>query len=367
MPFQLPRYRTYWVKSLHVSTYQQSKNFLERFRLRALIIELIETDPDGTNLENRTVDWVIRRYYAEIHPRDQSQHHIASEHLGDSIVGWEPRHLRHISHAEICGWFAKHATWLLAYQIASNSPNSRLLAIPQWVSFCKQAQMDSINAGHKGVKWGQQTEDDALKSTRIYDLPNQLANFGQTIDFWSQKLKNASQRTEKLKTMHYSKRPLQSRPLVAVVPHCQQTFQYDSEFSNATTSESSESDSELLSYSSQILQTLHTPPAIQTGYFIWHCQLCAHAIDLLSIPVDYLEILPHQIIHILNTKSWNVNDDPVKEALYLMVSHHHKTAHFHAAGLHFSKKGSNFYLEGASSNPRKHKKVKIEEGEPILN
>lgn len=113
---------------------------------------------------------------------------------------------------------------------------------------------------------------------------------------------------------------------------------------------------------------LYEPPSIQNGHFTWHCQLCDHIIDLLNVSSRYLDFLTPQVIHVLNAKSWKVNDDPIQEALCLMVSHHYTTEHLHPEGLRLSKKASGFYLEDTNSVLQIESRVKTEEEpvEPVL-
>ncbi|KAF9566518.1 hypothetical protein CPC08DRAFT_99834 [Agrocybe pediades] len=56
------RHRTYWVKSLHIACYAESRNFLDRYRLRAAVQLIIEREGKQTSSEGRTIDWFVRRY-----------------------------------------------------------------------------------------------------------------------------------------------------------------------------------------------------------------------------------------------------------------------------------------------------------------
>lgn len=188
-------HRKYWIKSLNVQTFQKSRQFINRYRLRALIIELCENDPDDTPVHKRNIDYLIKRYLAEMRPRDHDgdRRIVAAVNLA-SFIASEPRHLRHVSRSEIRSRFAEHAEWLLANQIASSSPTSKLVDIPQWISFCKESWQDALEALANGVNWGPgRSRNLAAESRESHDLPRRLAEYGQTAEFWANQLKNVRQ------------------------------------------------------------------------------------------------------------------------------------------------------------------------------
>lgn len=160
-----------------------------------MIIELSENDPDATPIHKRNIDYLIERYIADIRPRDSDgdRRIIPAVNLA-SFIASEPRHLRHVSRSEIRSRFAEQAEWLLANQIASNSQNSKLVDIPQWISFCKESWQDSLDAHANGVKWGSGRSRILATETRnAYDLPRRLAEYGQTPEFWANQIKNVKQ------------------------------------------------------------------------------------------------------------------------------------------------------------------------------
>ena len=168
-----------------------SRNFLDRYRLRALVVELIELDNGETPLENRNIDWLIDRYFEHILPRSLHNRIITDPSL-EREISREPRHPRHVSRAEIRGYFASQAEWLLANQLASNSnsANVRLVDIRQWISFCLQVRTEVADAKNSGVRWG-------VPHRIVIDLSNSLsqnlAKYGQTEAFWAKRLDNVSQ------------------------------------------------------------------------------------------------------------------------------------------------------------------------------
>lgn len=127
-------------------------------------------------------------------------------------------------------------------------------------------------------------------------------------------------------------------------------FQYDSDFSEATTADSSDSDSDrgrpTLALSARIPGFLHEVPKIRSAHFTWYCQGCDHAINLLDIPPDYLALLSPETAHVIkHTRSWKVNDTPIQEALYLMVEKHYSVHHLIPNNIQFTTKAREVYLQ----------------------
>jgi len=163
-----------------------SRNFFDRYRLRALIEELIATDLENTPVENRNIDWLIQRYLAHIHPKDAHNRIITDPELDKSIYS-EPRHLSHLPRARIRHFFAAQAEWLLAHMLASSSKQVKLLNVKQWIQFCREARLDSIEAKGHGVRWGV-SHGSVVNAKGSYNLSRNLATFGDTPEFWERKL-----------------------------------------------------------------------------------------------------------------------------------------------------------------------------------
>ena len=170
-----------------------SLDFLDRYRLRALIVELIELDHGETPRADRNIDWLLDRYFVHIIPRDLKNRITTDPSLEREIL-LEPRHPRHIPLAEIRGYFASQAEWLLANQLASlsTSANVKLVDIPQWISFCLQVRVEVAEAKNYGIRWGvpHKTGIDPKSSSRNLSLSQSLARYGQTESFWAKKLEN---------------------------------------------------------------------------------------------------------------------------------------------------------------------------------
>ena len=197
------RHLTFSIKSLQKETHDMSLNFLDRYRLRALIVELIELDHGETPLADRNIDWLLDRYFKCIIPRNLKNRIITDPSLEREIL-LEPRHPRHIPLAEIRGYFASQAEWLLANQIASSSSsaNVRLVDVSQWISFCLQVRAEVADAKRNGIIWGIPHKtgiNPSKSSSQNLSLSRRLAMYGQTESFWAKKLENVTAQRGKTK------------------------------------------------------------------------------------------------------------------------------------------------------------------------
>ncbi|KAF8165533.1 hypothetical protein B0H34DRAFT_689485 [Crassisporium funariophilum] len=313
--------RKFAVHSLHVSTFQMSRNFLDRYQIRAAIVELKETDPNNTPTEDVNIEWLINRYMSTIVPRDASNRIIADPEI-EFGVSTERRFLRHISRADIRGYFASQAEWILANQLAassSNSKNARLLDIPQWIDFCREVRKDRVDAEKNGIVWGLPHGADVdLKYSE--GLASTLAKYGETQQFWANKLKQPFGRKKIAKSRP---RTLSPEIPLPIEPLPLRQFQYDSDFSEESSAESWSS--EPTSPSIPVPDFCFQAPEIPNGRFVWHCPGCRHKIDLLKMSSDNMDHLPDDTVRILGGKSWKVKDEPIQRLLRQMVSNHYKT------------------------------------------
>ncbi|KDR83945.1 hypothetical protein GALMADRAFT_236453 [Galerina marginata CBS 339.88] len=353
--------RTYWVKSLHVAAYAASRNFFDRYRLRALVVELMETDPDKTPLEGRNIDWVLRRYFDTIRPRDRENRIIADETL-ELDVAAEPRHLRHIPSAEIRGYFAAHSEWLLAHLIARQQGSANLLNVRQWLAFCREARQDANAAQQHHVRWGV-PHGQQLNLNGSHSLARRLAQFGETEHFWANRLKSLQQKkTHKKRQQMSPEIELPHNTVPEVI-----RFQYDSDFSEPSTPEASDSESEVRT-DYKIPGFCMEAPRIPSGRFAWNCPGCPYQIDLLNLLPENLDSLPDDTIRVLNGKSWKVNDKPVQRALFRLVSHHYEVHHLARSGINvIQSEAGRWLVQNQQSSLRQGRQkdtgIKTEDGE----
>jgi hypothetical protein len=86
--------------------------------------------------------------------------------------------------------------------LASTSKQVKLLDIKQWIRFCREARLDSIEAERHGVRWGV-SHGTAVTAKGTYNLSRKLARFGNTKQFWERKLEIVSEkeRTSKVSSI----------------------------------------------------------------------------------------------------------------------------------------------------------------------
>ena len=185
--------RTYNIQSLDVATFEKSQNYLTRYRLWALIDEIINTDLQHTPVKHRTIDWLVDSYLSRFRRRDTFRRLIPDpqrdEDVGEDGTTATPRFLRHVPRAEMYGLFAAHAEWILAQQLASTSNAVRKLHIPSWVTFCRKVKVAKRAARGKNFRWGLPC---GVDSDEDDDADLDLSHFGQTREFWDRRIKLAT-------------------------------------------------------------------------------------------------------------------------------------------------------------------------------
>ncbi|KAJ3516312.1 hypothetical protein NLJ89_g1207 [Agrocybe chaxingu] len=310
-----------------------NRNFFDRYRLRALIEDLIRTDPRKTPTEGRNIDWLVRQYLETIHTRDKDNR-IIYDPPPDIDASSEPRHLRHLPHAAVRGFFASQAEWLLAHQLASASKSVKLLNIAQWIHFCREVRQDALEAKKNGVRWGL-PHGEIPDLTGAHYLARNLARFGFDEKYWAKRLKIAH------KNQEISKKAGKARPS----PEIDQrediaaaglgwNMQYDSDFSEASTPEATDSEGDFPTFPTSRIPTFcFQQPQLPSGRFTWHCPGCHYSINLLDLSHSDLDVVPVELKRGLLTQNWTMNESNVREALNLMVSHHYEKDHLAASGV----------------------------------
>lgn len=165
---------------------------------------MIDTDEAHTPVEDRTIDWLVKTYLRRFRARRTTDPYHTFElkhrHIfdpNDSDVDSDgntstPRHLRHIPRAEIRGYFAAHAEWILAQMIAPDSSSQYKLNISKWIAFCTQVKKERRDARSSGVQWGIPFGGDRTvqKDKKKIDL----TQFGKTAEFWEGQIKRATKK-----------------------------------------------------------------------------------------------------------------------------------------------------------------------------
>ncbi|PPQ64632.1 hypothetical protein CVT24_008369 [Panaeolus cyanescens] len=362
--------RNFAVRSMHPVTMSRSRVFLERANLHLTIQKLIEADEDKTPVHKRDYPWLVDRYYKLIHSASSSP---SLRYVKPSRkihgISTEPRQVRHLAHAHLRGLFAEHAEWLLAMQVATASKNAQLLDIPSWIVFCREAQEDSLSAKKAHVPWGIFHSDIKNASyPRFEKLAGRLARFGDTQTFWEKRLKSAVKRASKQKERKSSS-PMRTEEKETRKNF--NNFQFDSDFSEASTQHDSSDDSSEARFRKRpaIPSFLLQPPTLRPGSFDWPCPSseCPFSIDLLSVSPSLLSKLSPAQRHYILKKSWSLKDDMVQEIINILVSDHYEG---HLSDLGFSLQSTNkpngwrIHVDSESS-PTKGR-VKKEESSMIL-
>lgn len=151
------------------------------------------------------------------------------------------------------------------------------------------------------------------------------------------------------------------------MPTIASQFQYDSDFSEASTNASSDSEDEPLYPISKIPYFCLKPPDIPNGRFAWNCPGCDYYVDLLNLSPDILNHLPDDTKRVLSGKTWKIKEEPIQRLLFQLVSNHYGDHHLPSgvqAALQAS--GNEWYIKDSSEqsskrNWRTHTHAKVKE------
>ena len=134
-------------------------------------------------------------------------------------------------------------------------------------------------------------------------------------------------------------------------------FQYDSDFSEASTNDaSSDSEDESLYPNSKIPHFCLIPPDIPNGRFVWNCRGCDFYIDLLNLSPDILNHLSDDTKRGLGGKSWKIKEGPVQRLLFQTVSKHYRDNHLSdGASTTIQASGNKWYVKDCSGRSKKQR------------
>lgn len=165
---------------MDVAIFEKSVDYLERYRLLALMQAIVDTDPDHTKLEDRDIDYFVAGYISRFAFTDKPAY---SRYLYDSLDSdvdsdgntTTRRHPRHLPRAEVKGLFAAHAEWILADQLAKRD-DKRVVGFAHWHTFCRDVKHARREAAVNGMRWGRPTGAGADMDDS--DGSVDLSNFG---------------------------------------------------------------------------------------------------------------------------------------------------------------------------------------------
>ncbi|KAG6842219.1 hypothetical protein C0991_000189 [Blastosporella zonata] len=166
---------------LELITLNSSRNFLTRYRLWALLDDLIiQSGTPPTRIEERTIDWLVKQYL----------HRLQRKSNG--------RFARHVSRAEIIGMFAAHADWILAQHLASPAKNVQKVNLPKWIRFCTEVAAARLSARRACNSQGWGLPEGRATNETILDL----SRFGKAPVEWKKLIDNALKREKDDRKLH---------------------------------------------------------------------------------------------------------------------------------------------------------------------
>jgi hypothetical protein len=170
-------------------TYFLSSNFLERYRLVALIKQIMDNTQYNLTPNSAEVNDLVSAYLLK-HKGERLSHAVIFAKDGEAPVN--PL-LRHVSRAEVRGIFAAHSGWLLAFYLLKKQRANCPINIRAWCEFIFKVR--AAKKARKSGTWSQTYEDDdiwASDDEASYKAISQtLVKFGGTADSWEKKLTHA--------------------------------------------------------------------------------------------------------------------------------------------------------------------------------
>ncbi|KAJ6531297.1 hypothetical protein B0H19DRAFT_1191117 [Mycena capillaripes] len=311
------QHRSYEILTMDRPTYFFSSNFLERYRLVALIEEIAAKH----ELTDAEVDPFVNAYLMK-HKTEALSYAVIFAEEGEAPV--KPR-LRHISHAEVRGIFAAHSGWLLAfYLLKKKSPCP--INIRSWCEFIVKVRV--AKRAPKSGNWSQTYEDEEIWASDEEDshaaIAKTLSKFGGKTAMWEEKITKA-----------ITKRVSPSRlfddddDIQPVASNSKQRYlNYDPDFSEPSTPGCSDSeyDSDAPSLSFPPILERMTQPTLLPGRFIWDCPIpkCEYRIDFLN-----LEPQDHGLseTYVQRKQFIDLRDEHIETVLRRRVSNHYCEKH----------------------------------------
>ncbi|KAF8642257.1 hypothetical protein AX16_009532 [Volvariella volvacea WC 439] len=302
--------RKYIVSSLDAATAKKSQDWLQRYRLLALLGHIVKDDPKSTPIERRTIEWIVEQYCARFMNDDKHQRIIYPEVYDDSDIDGDGRSKRgrrprHISKSELVSEWAVHCDWLLASQLAPSGRRQHLVNLREWIAFCEEVNRSRKNSN---------------VNSRVGKLEERLAEYANTAEWWRVKINGVLK--DKPKASNPSSE-IGSCPTQAA----QVNFRYDSDFSEASTPPASDSEPDTEISSGDLLSRIPhycwKPPELPLGEFKWSCPGCNYEINLMDVRDEQLEGVSPRIADAMRRKAWKLISEPeVQVAFRQMVSIH---------------------------------------------
>lgn len=346
------RFRQYEVLTMDVATYSFSENFFWRYRLLALMKEIVDRYR-YVSIESRDPEWFVDKYIQDFaypegdkHPRviyDSADSDMDEEHVPRT-----PRHPLRVHKSEILGLFAAHAEWLVTNEVARRN---KIFDVKVWDKFRKRMKKERREAARNGVVWGwpigqesrvedpissassEEDEDNIVKRNPVIGKPTPLVQ--RKLEIARKKRLNTRRRIES--SVSESESDLQGHA-------------YASDFSGD--SDSPWEPEEFPTADKEVLRlvpwqfTVPPDPPDATGR--WQCPLpsCQYKIDLRHLTEENKRDVDDRIIRHLMRKEWqNVYMDNVVVRGFLQMVRNHYDGHLVEFGVKIVREGSRERLE----------------------
>ncbi|KZS86909.1 hypothetical protein SISNIDRAFT_491531 [Sistotremastrum niveocremeum HHB9708] len=125
--------RWYEVASLHLSTYKNSRKFLEKYHIQKFILDACKSDDAPPLKKDRTMNWLVDTYLD----------------FWDSAA--EEKKGRRPCRCDVFNFFARHCEDILVNWIAHSSPLSHQV----WKAFCEDVKTSKKMAAREKSSWGE--------------------------------------------------------------------------------------------------------------------------------------------------------------------------------------------------------------------
>lgn len=311
------------------------RNFLHRYCILSFMMHLKETDPD-TPLEDRHIGYFASKYIESRDDEDEESYVFRNIFEDPPRNAPRPGHHRHISPADVKLVFGLQADWLLAQALESwDGGKGKFLYIPKWVEFCREVRLKRRSPG--GLRWCSFSQHEDETDGDIEEDERYLAKYGADEDYWKGRLEsriNAATRSRSGPKKSHA-RPVGRRGDAS-------NFNYDENFSDASSEDDTGSDCEVVwqpdrDLSSRIHpRTLHEL-RIPTGRR-WCCPVpqCRRTITLAQIRETAARRYPDL--------AWQDASWPDLEAFFRAAVDQHYAHHWYNAGVSV-RKTKELYLE----------------------
>lgn len=158
---------------------------------------IIDTDPDETDVEDRTIDYFVDGYKARFAAGYEEKNFFCrlifdpdDPDVDSDGNTTQRRHLRPVHRAEVKGIFASQAEWILRDQLDRKEKN--FLNVKAWHQFCRQAALGRREAKMNNQRWGRLygEESDAYDSDDGGQVDFRRAGAsGEQIDYYKRSLR----------------------------------------------------------------------------------------------------------------------------------------------------------------------------------